>query len=58
MKIEIIPNVLSLEEISILMSEVNPKVSAQDMTYFSNVEKKYGTKKVKCTDHLIVKLAL
>ena len=58
MKIEVIPNVLTSEEVSVLMSEVDPKTTAKDMTYFSEVKYKYGTKKVKCSNHRIAELAL
>jgi predicted 2-oxoglutarate/Fe(II)-dependent dioxygenase YbiX len=58
MKIEVIPNVLIAEEISVLMSEVDPKTTAKDMTYFSEVKEKYGVKKVKCSDHHIVEIVL
>jgi hypothetical protein len=58
MKIEVIPNVLTAEEVSVLMSEVDPKTTAKDMTYFSDVKDKYGVKKVKCSDHRIVHLAI
>lgn len=58
MKIEVIPNVLSTEEISVLMAEVDPKLNAEDMTYFSEIKNKYGAKKVKCTEHHIVRLAI
>lgn len=54
MKIEVIPNMLSAEQISILMNDINPKVTAEDMTYFVSVDNKYGTKKVKCTEHPLV----
>lgn len=58
MKIEVIPNVLSLEEVSVLMTEVDPKTTSEDMTYFGEVKDKYGAKKVKCTEHRIVQLAI
>ncbi len=58
MKIEVIPNVLSTEEVSVLMTQIDPKTTAEDMTYFSEVKNKYGVKKVKCTEHHIVQLAL
>ena len=58
MKIEVIPNVLTIEEVSVLMSEVDPKTTAEDMTYFSEVKDKYGAKKVKCSDHRIVQLVI
>jgi predicted 2-oxoglutarate/Fe(II)-dependent dioxygenase YbiX len=56
MKIEIYPNALSLEDINTLMIDVNPRETAQDMTYFNNVDDKYGVKKVKCTEHPVVQL--
>lgn len=58
MKIEVIPNVLADEEVSVLMSEVDPKTTAKDMTYFSEVKDKYGAKKVKCSDHRIIHLVI
>ncbi len=50
MKIEVLPNVLSLEEIECLFREVDPKTTAKDTKYASDVK----IKKVKCTEHHIV----
>jgi hypothetical protein len=56
MKIQVIPKVLSPELIDKLMQDINPKVNATDMTYFSNSNgNNPGVKKIKCTDHDIVK---
>lgn len=55
MKIEIYPNALSREDIDKLMFDVNPKETTEDMTYFVDTKEIYGCKKVKCTDHPIVK---
>ena len=55
MKIEIYPNCLTKEDISKLMSDVNPVENAGDMTYFVDTKQNYGCRKVKCTDHPIVK---
>jgi phage pi2 protein 07 len=57
LKIEVIPNVLSLEEVQILLCDVNPKLTAEDMTYFDN-NQKYGAKKVKCSEHHIIETVL
>lgn len=58
MRIEVIPKVLTAEEVSVLLAEVDPKTTAKDMTYFLDVKDKYGVKKIKCTDHQIVQLAV
>jgi predicted 2-oxoglutarate/Fe(II)-dependent dioxygenase YbiX len=56
MKIQVIPKVLSQELIDKLMQDINPKVNATAMTYFSNSNgNNPGVKKIKCTDHEIVK---
>lgn len=55
MKIEIYPNVLSKEDIDKLISDINPVETAEHMTYFVDTKETYGCKKVKCTDHSIVK---
>lgn len=54
MKIEVIPNMLSEEQISVLMTDINPKVTAEDMKYFVDMDNKYGAKKVKCTEHPLI----
>ena len=56
--ITVIPNVLSLDNIIRLMTEVDPKSTATDMTYFVNDANNYGVKKVKCTNHDIINLTL
>ena len=55
MKIEIYPNALSKEDIDKLISDINPVENAEHMTYFVDTKENYGCKKVKCTDHSIVK---
>ena len=55
MKIEIYPNVLNKNDIHILMDDINPVDTAEDMTYFVDTKETYGCRKVKCTDHPIVK---
>lgn len=55
MKIQIIPNVLSLEQVDTLMHDINPKITATDMTYFVPGSNNNGTKKINCYDHPIVK---
>jgi len=55
MKIEIYPNSISKNDIDKLMSDINPIENAKDMTYFVDIKENYGCKKVKCTDHPIVK---
>ena len=55
MKIEIYPNVLNENDIHILMDDINPVDTAEDMTYFVDTKETYGCRKVKCTDHPIVK---
>ena len=37
------------------MSDINPRETAKDMTYFVDIKETYGCKKVKCTDHPVVK---
>jgi hypothetical protein len=54
MKIEVIPGALTKQEVDLLMSQVDPKNTATPMTYFDNVERNYGLKKVKCIDNPIV----
>lgn len=49
---------LSIEEVNIIMHDVNPKHTAQNMSYFDNNDQKYGAKKVKCTEHHIVETVL
>jgi len=58
MKIELLPNVLTKDEVNLLMVDVNPKHTATDMKYFTGVNLNFGVKKVSCTDHKIVKLVL
>jgi hypothetical protein len=55
MKIEIYPNCLTEENINKLMSDINPIETAGDMTYFVDTKQNYGCRKVRCTDHPIVK---
>lgn len=54
MKIEVIPNVVSLDDIDLLFKQIDPKTTSKSMTYFSNVNEEYGAKKVKCTEHPVV----
>jgi hypothetical protein len=54
MKIEVIPNILTIEHIQKLFSDVDPKKTATPMTYFKDVGEEYGIKKVKCTDHPVI----
>lgn len=58
MKIEVIPSVLSLEEVNKLLLDIDPKTNATDMKYFVAPEETYGIKKIKCTEHEIIKLSL
>jgi predicted 2-oxoglutarate/Fe(II)-dependent dioxygenase YbiX len=55
MKIEIYSRFLSDENIQVLMDDVNPKETSTHMSYFVNPAESYGCKKVKCTEHHIVK---
>jgi predicted 2-oxoglutarate/Fe(II)-dependent dioxygenase YbiX len=55
MKIEIYPNALSQLDIDRLMFDINPTETAEYMTYFVDTKETYGCKKVKCTNHPIVK---
>jgi predicted 2-oxoglutarate/Fe(II)-dependent dioxygenase YbiX len=54
MKIEVIPGVLTAQEIDLLLEQVNPKATAEPMKYFDGKERNYGIKKVKCLDNEIV----
>ena len=54
MKIEVIPGVLTAQEIDLLLEQVNPKATAEPMKYFDGLERNYGIKKVKCLDNEIV----
>jgi predicted 2-oxoglutarate/Fe(II)-dependent dioxygenase YbiX len=54
MKLEIIPGALSVQEVEHLLEQVNPKTTAQPMTYFDGQERNYGIKKVQCLDNPIV----
>lgn len=53
MKIQVIPNVLSLEQINTLMQDINPRETATEQYYANNTTT--GIKKVRCSDHPIVK---
>ncbi len=55
MKIEIYSRFLSDNNIQVLMTDVNPKETSTDMSYFVNPAESYGCKKVKCTEHHVVK---
>lgn len=54
MKIEVIPSVLTAQEVDLLLEQVNPKVTAEPMKYFDGQERNYGIKKVQCLDNEIV----
>jgi predicted 2-oxoglutarate/Fe(II)-dependent dioxygenase YbiX len=54
MKIEVIPSVLTAQEIDLLLEQVNPKQTAEPMKYFDGQERNYGIKKVQCLDNEIV----
>jgi len=54
MKIEVIPGVLTTQEVDLLLEQVNPKATAEPMKYFDGLERNYGIKKVKCLDNEIV----
>jgi hypothetical protein len=54
MKIQVIPKVLSPELIEQLIQDINPKVNATDMTYYTEMTNP-GVKKIKCSDHPIIK---
>lgn len=54
MKIEVIPSVLTAQEAELLLEQVNPKQTADPMTYFDGQDRNYGVKKVKCLDNELV----
>jgi hypothetical protein len=53
--IKIIPNVLSIESANVLIQELNPKHNGNEDFYFVSDNIKTGLKKLKCSDHPIVK---
>lgn len=55
MKIEIYSRFLSDDNIQVLMDDVNPKETSTHMSYFVNPAESYGCKKIKCTEHHVVK---
>jgi hypothetical protein len=55
MKIEIYPNALSQVDIDKLMFDINPAQNAKPITYSMHADVTFACKKVKCTDHPIVK---
>lgn len=58
MKIEVIPNVLSSQETTDLLVDVDPRTNAKNMNYFIHTKENCGVKKIECTHHNIVKLCL
>lgn len=54
-KIEVIPNVISVDEIETLLSDVDVKNTGTEDFYFLQETERFGLKKTKCFEHQIVK---